>query len=114
MRIRDWSSDVCSSDLREALCDPAEREEGARDAGIGENLEYGIAIGLDPAFERRPVGAADRPLKGADLEPILDLDRQAVPDRKRVETGKSEYVRVDHVSRRILKKKKKIKQNQII
>ena len=63
---------------RIAFGDPAEREEGALGARIGEDLQHRVAICLDPAFQRRPVGTVDRALKGADLEPVLDIDRQAV------------------------------------
>ncbi len=64
-----------------AFGDPAEREEGAPNPGLGEQVQNRVAIRLDPAFERRPVGAIDRALKGADLEPVLDIDRQAVLHR---------------------------------
>src|SRR3546814_9920500 len=91
MRISDWSSDVGSSDLVEdalviiavtgqlvprsddaldqrriAFGDPAQCEEGPCRARIGENVQHRVAIRLDPAFERRPVGAVDRALKGAE------------------------------------------------
>ncbi len=61
-----------------AFGNPPQGEEGPRRAGVGENPQHRVAIRLDAAFERRPVGAVDRALKGADLEPVLDIDRQAV------------------------------------
>src|SRR3546814_15998077 len=77
MRISDWSSDVCSSDLR--------ARELTR--GIGRDM-----------FEHRAVAQVDVPVVGA-------ADRQAVGDRKSVVSGKSVSVRVDLGGRRIIQKK---------
>src|SRR3546814_17730755 len=77
MRISDWSSDVCSSDLRQ-------------DA-------------LDRAVEPRRVAAGEIGARGAVVrheERVADEG-----DRKSVVSGKSVSVRVDLGGRRIIKKK---------
>src|SRR3546814_17787415 len=90
LRISDWSSDVCSSDLRpRAAC-----RAGARRLGSGR---------------RRPAhgtvdrgGAARRPCP----RPDDDVPRRVhTGDRKRVVVGKSVSVRVDLGGRRNIKKK---------
>src|SRR3546814_7274183 len=78
MRISDWSSDVCSSDLH-----PGEDRQGARRALP------------DPTG---PVGQAQRSL--------ADALRRHEADRKSVVSGKSVSVRVDLGGRRIIKKQK--------
>src|SRR3546814_11433221 len=88
MRISDWSSDVCSSDLLAGearyLC--PSRPPGCRSPGLAANA---------PASARRGAGEADprrQPQSG---------------DRKSVGQGKSVSVRVDLGGRRIIKKKTK-------
>src|SRR3546814_17644951 len=61
--------------------DPTQGEESAGGPRFGEHRQHRVAITLDPAFERRPVGTVDRALKSADLKPVLDIDRQAVLHR---------------------------------
>src|SRR3546814_7497153 len=61
-----------------AFGDPTQGEESAGGPRFGEHRQHRVAITLDPAFERRPVGTVDRALKSADLKPVLDIDRQAV------------------------------------
>src|SRR3546814_19172603 len=95
MRISDWSSDVCSSDLK---------------------MPLGEGVDLDDLARRTPR------FTGADLE---DLVRRAgltalrqdnmvtavsgdpFEDRKSVVSGKSVYVRVDLGGRRIITKKQR-------
>src|SRR3546814_12917163 len=100
MRISDWSSDVCSSDLAVDLFVPARRSGGV------------------PA-PARPVPRA-RPARQASLATglprgFLPLDRGGAAvcrrrlDRKSVVSGKSVSVRVDLGGRRIIKKKKRTK-----
>src|SRR3546814_13747624 len=102
MRISDWSSDVCSSDL-------ASKERRALNQGVHivvgtpgrlrDHLERG-ALGLsalrvavlDEADEMLDMGFRD------DLEGILD-------DRKSVAQGKRVSVRVDLGGRGIIKQK---------
>src|SRR3546814_13419771 len=101
MRISDWSSDVCSSDL-----DIARRGEGIFEADvlrigaprilgpIGARFDRAVVdpvIGLPAVFERREI---DEELEG----------RAGLADRKSVVEGKSVSVSVDLGGRRILKK----------
>src|SRR3546814_17443869 len=123
MRISDWSSDVCSSDLpgqalevaglakHDLAAGPlqgqARRDAGARraavdlpsreDAGVAcRRRGVGIAaVGEDGAVEKREVGIGG----------IRERDLGA-RDRKRVGSGKRRSVRVDLGGRRTHKKKK--------
>src|SRR3546814_11115303 len=100
MRISDWSSDVCSSDL----CAGSDRADGnpflshAFLHALEESGSVGAEAGWQPQHllmtdkAGRLVGAAPMYLKGQ--------------DRKRVVSGKSVSVRVDLGGRRIIKKKK--------
>src|SRR3546814_3068501 len=56
MRISDWSSDVCSSDLRPAAADDA-ADAGVPDPGVDPRSEHRVRRG-DPARRHQP---ADRP-----------------------------------------------------
>src|SRR3546814_17246518 len=88
MRMSDWSSDVCSSDLRArssraVRCRPGDRSSRQRNCACR-------------CAAQRHRGRAARP------------GRRGVPiDRKSVVEGKSVSVRVDLGGRRIIKKKKK-------
>src|SRR3546814_15645979 len=88
MRISDWSSDVCSSDLS------ASEPDGPRTIMLTNDLLPGIA--------------------GIDRSKLCDCDFltwgywAADADRKSVVWGKSVSVRVDLGGRRIIKKKKQI------
>src|SRR3546814_12880243 len=108
MRISDWSSDVCSSDLEEEAlaAERSDMQKGARLAGelttVSELLlgsEGGLSQ-LRQAARRLDRMAAEHPLLA---EALASLDRA---DRKSVVEGKSVSVRVDLGGRRILKKKK--------
>src|SRR3546814_13613824 len=85
MRISDWSSDVCSSDL----LDTAEQRL---------MLQFLVA----EAHQRFQRGLVAQPIITADLQ-HLGVDE----DRKSVVSGKSVSVRVDLGGRRIIKKKTK-------
>src|SRR3546814_18792659 len=102
MRISDWSSDVCSSDLEGHDVDlPAVghlhlfqlsrvlHDRAVIDDGAVAERERGVR-----ADDRRPVDPAD---------PDRDHDLR---DRKSVVYGKSVSVRVDLGGSRIIKKKK--------
>src|SRR3546814_18916095 len=111
MRISDWSSDVCSSDLLNVV------------EHAGHRL--GLPLAVDDAELReaiddrhRGVGATvelqEQPLALAVLGHQADADigahriaRRGQGDRKSVVSGKSVYVRVAIGGRRISKKKKK-------
>src|SRR3712207_9245222 len=82
---RDWSSDVCSSDLSEGACD-----RGRAELAGGVSRRATRVLG-----ERVPTGC--RPLAGAPRRCALDRG-----DRKSVVEGKSG----DLGGRRLIKKKK--------
>src|SRR3546814_17008604 len=88
MRISDWSSDVCSSDLRDAAGD----EDHERPAGPAPPQVQRD----DQRRQRRRASAI-----------ILQRVEKRIADRKSVGEGKSVSVRVDLGGRRILKKNKK-------
>src|SRR3546814_16142266 len=112
MRISDWSSDVCSSDLVASRHRAARRGRAGRYGGGGA-LPFGLRRrGTDRG---RPPGAA----RGGGAEPAApppgqcraSLARRATllpsgRDRKSVVSGKSVPVRLDLGGRRIIKKKK--------
>src|SRR3546814_20728525 len=98
MRIRDWSSDVCSSDLR-AIADHHEQQEGEESTrqqhrAQPEQLEaaFGGVAARDAFLHHRafPVGGGG-----------VSIDRQSVV------WGTSVSVRLDLGGRLILKKKRK-------
>src|SRR3546814_15914418 len=106
MRISDWSSDVCSSDLRH-------RQRGGGVMGLAVLIPLSIAMGLvglvafcwalkHDQFED-PDGAAWRVLT-PEAPPGPEADRKSVVEGKRVS------VRVDLGGRRIITKKKSIVQ----
>src|SRR3546814_13493700 len=111
MRISDWSSDVCSSDLsgdRVVLAVGIEfRAQPASTALIGQ------ATGV---FEFSTLLAIQAYLLGT-LAVVLFIAWlrltlfAATRDRKSVVSGKSVSVRVDFGGRRVIKKKKKIHLN---
>src|SRR3546814_19003005 len=88
MRISDWSSDVCSSDLRGAARDRAAGADAARPAGRCARRLGRAASGRAARFAAR------------------GGDRRGHADRKRVVSGKSVSGRGDLGGSRIIKKKK--------
>src|SRR3546814_6099213 len=104
MRISDWSSDVCSSDLD----DGARLRLPRRAGGPGRRRRRADAL----RRQSREAGpAAGREHRAGGQGGLLPLVRSAgtcrFPDRKSVVSGKSVSVRLDLGVRRILKKKKK-------
>src|SRR3546814_15559848 len=100
MRISDWSSDVCSSDLQvdlptEILLDtnPRARRRATLRVGRGGH--------------QRPDQRAQVPHGGMVADPQRDGVVYPGEDRKSVVSGKSVSVRVDLGGRRIIKKKKR-------
>src|SRR3546814_18501821 len=91
MRISDWSSDVCSSDLPHL----AGRQHQAR-----------FARGQVPAVARHAACRLQQ-LRLAPRQRRSDGARHLRQDRKSVVEGKSMSVRVDLGGRRIITKKKK-------
>src|SRR3546814_11103493 len=98
MRISDWSSDVCSSDLAVERFGGEQMERG--DGGVAR-------ADIDPARVER-VGEPAR----ARYVARPHGRRQPVRDRKSVVEGKSVSVRVDLGGRRIIKKKKPEKEDK--
>src|SRR3546814_19216107 len=87
MRISDWSSDLCSSDLRFHLRparEPRNRRQQLRDRGASR----------------------DHLLREPRPDPFLSRDHAARRDRKSVVLGKRASVRVDLGGRRIITKTK--------
>src|SRR3546814_17803521 len=102
MRISDWSSDVCSSDLRlepgaQALRFRSAFEQAAKGAAIGPGIMGEIAA--RPQHQQRH---AIEPRAAEEIRYHVVIGRA---DRQRVVTGKSESERVDLVGRRVIKKK---------
>src|SRR3546814_16092098 len=94
MRISDWSSDVCSSDLqRPRLAEP-----------LGQHRE--AAVGRAARRCHQPFGNLLLEHQGHRGEGTRVRGQR---DRKSVVSGKSVSVRVDLGGRRIIKKKKKRK-----
>src|SRR3546814_20394415 len=114
MRISDWSSDVCSSDLSAGALEAAWASRIRRGSGGAG----GLAMRLD---DYRVMKRPDKQLESAWglwseksqswlelLFPSEQSDREALDsDRKSVETGKSVSVRGELGGRRIIKNKTK-------
>src|SRR3546814_18616225 len=101
MRISDWSSDVCSSDLRVAA-----RVRSGREGGAARYWAAGCR-----ALRRSARSPPRRGGKRAAIRHVLAVRRESrrpfAVDRKSVVEGKSVSVRVDLGGGRIIKKKKK-------
>src|SRR3546814_16253800 len=107
MRISDWSSDVCSSDLAHGL----ERHV----AGQGEEGERHQSQRLAFTGLRQLVAELPQDDQAAgDLDDRVqdEPDQRHGPDRKSSGEGKRVWVRVEHGGRRIMKKKKKQKKQK--
>src|SRR3546814_15844207 len=98
MRISDWSSDVCSSDLTAVAT--ADLPTGAMTLGLRPECIRPAALDGAPLAAR--VQVVER--LGERTLPHVVLDDGT--DRKSVVEGKSVSVRVDLGGRRIIKKKK--------
>src|SRR3546814_16286321 len=102
MRISDWSSDVCSSDLYVSWDDFSERASAEEIAGFVR------AVG-EVARDQGLVAPGYRLLANAGLDShqeIAHLHVHIFADRKSVVSGQSGSVRVDPGGRRILTKNK--------
>src|SRR3546814_13025515 len=107
MRISDWSSDVCSSDLHQAVDrQPRVRGFGEQRGQVGNGAAALLLLAADidlheqlrlPA--RLGAGLGERPHERRAVDRV---DR----DRKSAVSGKSVSVRVDLGGRRMIKKKK--------
>src|SRR3546814_17708855 len=114
MRISDWSSDVCSSDLRgcgrggagKHLIAPLQRirhGRGRPDAKSGEDEHDGRATGDE---EEKPARTKPLHRPGCRKRTGRRAQRVAQEDRKSVVKGKSVSGRVAFGGRRDIKKKK--------
>src|SRR3546814_11668608 len=110
MRISDWSSDVCSSDLRKAYLDY-----------IAKTLELTGVSAAEAKTQADQVMAFETRLAAASLAPVelrtpanqyhfvsvAEADKITPQDRKRVGEGKRVYIRVNLGGRGIINQKKK-------
>src|SRR3546814_15589991 len=108
MRISDWSSDVCSSDLLGETNNP-EWKTVALDETSGEVVAPSGSAGFRWG-EKGKWNLEEKDGQGRDtrlrLTNILDADHDEVADRKSVVEGKRVSVRVDPGGRRIHQKKR--------
>src|SRR3546814_14910398 len=95
MRISDWSSDVCSSDLSSLRCSTSQRATGARSRPMFTRLEDKSEPGRSPCSIF-----------------VLQHGQNRSLDRKSVVSGTSVSVRVDLGGRGIITKKKNEKSNE--
>src|SRR3546814_15279275 len=95
MRISDWSSDVCSSDLMAGRDQFGAAEEAGKRPGIQQHADQ-----VDPARHAGDMG------QGTAGQQQRHAERQVAreQDRKSVAKGQSGTVRVDLGGRRIIKK----------
>src|SRR3546814_12674425 len=96
MRISDWSSDVCSSDLSSDIALIRAGEPLIRSQGLVAGYQVRV-----PMVDVNAIGAGGGSMAWID-------GAGGLRDRKSVVWGKSVSVRVDLGGRRIIKKKKKI------
>src|SRR3546814_19859407 len=116
MRISDWSSDVCSSDLGEYVPAAAERLAWLTGfkgpAGFACVLLEEAAVFVDGRYTLQVVQEVDTPLftpRHVTAEPLAPwLEARLKPgERQSVVKGLQVSVSVDHGGRRNLKKKRK-------
>src|SRR3546814_20860984 len=113
MRISDWSSDVCSSDLQARNTDSVrERAAEGRSGSGGGRLDPLAGAELHDDGTRTPAiggeGGRSRGHAGRSRPRGDPMPR----DRKSVVKGKSVSVRVDLGGRRIIKNKKRHKKSR--
>src|SRR3546814_17949384 len=105
MRISDWSSDVCSSDLISSV-----------EARVGKGVSGPSGARRMPCLcQIRPCGGQDDWITNPAMAQgahCLDPRREHGGDRKSVVSGKRVSVRVDLGGRRIIKKKKQREQKR--
>src|SRR3546814_17583678 len=98
MRISDWSSDVCSSDLQFTF-----GRRGEQDVGAGASPCFGLCA--QRARQRQTTGiVAGEQTRTGHRGKRHAGDQLRVVDRKSVVEGKSVSVRVDLGGRRLIKK----------
>src|SRR3546814_3284745 len=101
MRISDWSSDVCSSDLEKVRMDAAPNDLGQDLGGIAEQADRdGLALGMGSLDHRdRLVDARCLPVEIASAKAHLDAARLAF-DREtaRARHHRRERLRAAHAA----------------
>src|SRR3546814_19725620 len=103
MRISDWSSDVCSSDLLCTLLRDSENGTKTNRAAIGKLLAASKWTEQFRTFSERFAPSLEGIRLAAERTRLLDMTILRAGDRKSVVQGKSVYVRVDLGGRRIIK-----------
>src|SRR3546814_14566348 len=98
MRISDWSSDVCSSDLFLAVA--VEKQDTARFEGLAKAIEHLAAEcrpdELDEDGDHR-VECLLRPVPGSQIDfPILNFDTPPFSQAARFVQSYFRYIRGDH------------------
>src|SRR3546814_17982405 len=122
MRISDWSSDVCSSDLPKITVITRKAYGGAYDVMASKHLRGDLNYAW-PTAEIAVMGAkgaVEIIFRGKTPEEIAERTAEyearsaaARQDRKSVVSGKSVSVRVDLGGRRIIKKKQKTHKREV-
>src|SRR3546814_17280668 len=115
MRISDWSSDVCSSDLSAYAPVRAFSSAGQGSAPADAALQQKRRMSRRTPLKRPPHRRRPRPRTVDRIGgPVERQRREAVAgaDRKSVVWGKSVSVRVALGGRRMIKKKKKLLQTK--
>src|SRR3546814_11860996 len=114
MRISDWSSDVCSSDLGKThLMHGIANQVRARDPGakVAYLSAEKFMVEFLAALRAKDTISFKQKLRSVDVLMIDDVQfiagKESTQDRKSVGKGKRESVRVDIGGRRIMTKKKK-------
>src|SRR3546814_18617986 len=103
MRISDWSSDVCSSDLASVRRFVRFQDDGSvRDIAEVGRGSLGLSAAGTDAVGDDPGMAASWQIDISACNPLIEIISR---DRKSVVEGKSVSVRVDIGGRRIIKKK---------
>src|SRR3546814_18464885 len=102
MRISDWSSDVCSSDLIASIANAIILSLAEPFAIEGVQVRIGSSVGIAVA-DGAAVSAAAL-VRNADLAPYAAQDPGR--DRKSAASGNTVSVRVDLGGRRVIKTKK--------
>src|SRR3546814_11504420 len=100
MRISDWSSDVCSSDLKVELV----HIQG--NAALGIEQDGAWLVLLEEDLWRVLSHKQRAAIEHGHLTGLVDGHVNTMLDRKRVVSGKSATVRVDIGGRRIINKQK--------
>src|SRR3546814_13313256 len=106
MRISDWSSDVCSSDLEVAARIDAARQTSEEDTGTF-SVATAFRVIREDALQIRQATGDDETRIGLDERRPLRVELGTAEDGKSVVSGTSVSVRVDLGGRRIIKKKNK-------